>query len=79
MFAFQEYSLILNLGTPKTSKCGKSFLVNKLISNEEKLRFDPVFSSVLTLTKKINFSKETSVMLADYNGCFSPDINPEII
>lgn len=70
MFDFQEFSLILNIGTPKTAKCGKTTLINKLMSIDEKLRYDPNFTSVLTLTKKINFSKQKNVMLADFNGCF---------
>ncbi len=78
MFSYQDYSLILNIGTPKTSKCGKTTLINKIMSIDERLRYDPNFSSVLTLTKKMNFSKQKNTILADFNGSFSDKMNKMI-
>ena len=57
VFSFQKYSLVLNVGTPGTRKCGKSNFISKLMSVKENYQDDCSFTSSINLTTKVNFNE----------------------
>ena len=52
----QSYSLILNIGTPKTSKRGKTSLIAKMFSLNEENISEGHLTNTVNLYTKFNFN-----------------------
>ncbi len=59
----------MNIGTPKTNKCGKTKLIQNLFSLNQKLQTDCHFKNSLNIYTKMNLSTEIKgTIIADFNG-----------
>jgi hypothetical protein len=64
--------LILNIGSPQTSKCGKTSFLSKLMSIDEKtLSSSNYFSNIVNVFSKFSFSNSEKSLIIDFNGYLS--------
>jgi hypothetical protein len=68
ILGINKYYLILNIGSPKTSKCGKTKLLSSLFSLEKKNPHETHFNNVLNFYTQFALGFSRNTILADFNG-----------
>ncbi len=78
VLSINSYHLILNIGSPQTSKCGKTKLLTSIFSLDRNNSHQTLFSNVLSFYTKFAFGFNNKAILADFNGVIDENSSEQL-